>query len=49
MDRPERHSIDRLKETESRKGAADIHTPRSRTICVQRDKHWHYFEVNLAE
>ena len=45
MDRPEHHSTDRLKEMEVEKGSP----PRSRTICVQPDKHWHCFEGNLRE
>ena len=26
-----------------------FHPPRSRTICVQQDKHWHCFDSNLGE
>ena len=49
-DKPEHHSIDRLKEREVEKGSGPIfHPPRSRTICVQPGRYWHCFEDNLGE
>ena len=50
MDRPEHHSIDRLKERRSgERKQPTFHPPRSRTICVQPDEYWHCFESNLWE
>ena len=49
MDRPEHHSTDCLEKEDLRKEVADIPPLRSRTICVQPDKHWHCLEGNLRE
>ena len=47
-DRPEHHSIERLKKRSGERKPLTFHPPRSRTICVQPDKHWHYFKGNLG-
>ena len=48
IDRPEHHSIDRLKERGVEKEAADIPPSKVRNnLCST--KHWHYFEDNLWE
>ena len=47
MDRPEHHSTDHLKERERKRST--FHPQRSRTSCVQPDKHWHCFERKLRE
>ena len=48
MDRPEHHSIDRLKERGVEKGSGStFHPPWSRTTSFQPDKYWHCFEGNL--
>ena len=49
-DKPEHHSIDRLKERGvGERKRPTFHPPRSRTICVQPGKYWHCFEGNLGE
>ena len=49
-DKPEHHSIDRLKERGvGERKRPTFHPPRPRTICVQPDKYWHCFEDNLGE
>ena len=47
--RPEYHRSDRWTEKRSRQrsGRPTFHPPRSETICVQPDKHWHCFEGSL--
>ena len=48
MDRPEHHSIDRLKERGSgERKRPTFPPPRPRTICVQSGKYWHCFEGRL--
>ena len=50
MDRPEHHSIDRLKERGVEKeSGSTFHPPRWRTICVQPGKYWNCFKGNLWE
>ena len=50
MDRPEHHSIDRLKERGVEKGSGRHSTLQGRErSCVQPDKYWHCFEGNLGE
>ena len=50
MDRPEHHSTDRLKGKRSGdRKRPTFPPPRSGTICVQPDKHWHCFEGNFGE
>ena len=48
-DRPEHRSIDRLKVRGVERGSGRHPPPRSGTICVQQDKHWHCFKGNLGE
>ena len=49
MDRAEHHSTDRLKVRSGERNQPTFHPPRSRTICLQPGKYWHYFEGNLGE
>ena len=46
--RASQHWSPEWKRSEERKRPT-FHPPRSRTICVQPDQHWHCFEGNLGE
>ena len=48
-DKPEHHSIDRLKERSGERKRPTFHPPRSTTICVQPGRYWHCFEGNLGK
>ena len=49
MDRPEHHSIDRLKERGVEKGSGRHSTLQGRERSVKPGKYWHCFEGNLGE